>query len=299
MENLALLRLFVRVAEEGSFSAVARAMDATPSAVSRQISRLEEDLGTRLLQRTTRQQVLTEAGEVYLRHARQIVEDVETARRAVTDLSTAPSGVLRVTAEADLAVTLLSPLMPGFLEQYPDLRVQLLPSATMEDLVGRGIDVAIRVGHLEDSSLVARRLSISRSLLVASPAYLEQAGTPARPEYLSDLSCLSFRVGPDRTIWRFSTPDGLQEVPVSGRVQAGSLVFLREAARQGVGIAMLPTWMVRDDLNRGVLVPILPGFPLDPPASPISAVYPSGRNLASKVRVFVDYLSTRMAKTPE
>ena len=299
MENITLLRLFVQVADAGSFSAAARSSRATPSAVSRQISRLEEDLGTRLLQRTTRQQVLTDAGEVYLRHARQIIEDVDEARRAVSQLSSAPSGVLRITAEADLAVNLLSPMLSDFLNLYPDLRIQLVPSATLEDLIGRRIDVAIRVGHLEDSSLIARRLTTSRSLLVASPEYLKRYGTPKHPEELSKRSCLSFHGGFGQRTWQFKSLDGMLEVPVSGRIQAKNLTFLKEAAKSGVGIAMLPTWIVRTELDSGMLVPILQNFQLEPSATPISAVYPSGRNLANKVRVFVEYLSNHTSKNFE
>lgn len=299
MDNIALLRLFVQVADEGSFSAVARSTRATPSAVSRQISRLEGDLGTRLLQRTTRQQVLTEAGKVYLRHARQIVEDVDEARRAVSHLSSAASGVLRITIEADLAAALLSPLLPDFLNQHPDLGVQLVPSDTLEDLIGRGIDVAIRVGHLEDSSLIARRLTMSRSLLVASPEYLERHGMPEQPDALSKRSCLSFHGGFGQRSWRFKSEGGVAEIPVSGRIQAKNLTFLREAAKSGMGIAMLPSWVVRNELNSGMLVPVLQEFPLEPSSTPISAVYPSGRNLASKVRVFVEHLSSHTPKNFE
>ena len=294
MEDLTLIRLFVQVSDQGSFSAVARRNRTTPSAVSRQISRLEESLDTRLLQRTTRQQVLTEAGEVFLNHARQIIEDVESARRAVTQLSNLPSGVLRVTAEPDLALTVLSPILPDFLAAYPGLRVQLHTSATMEDLIGRGFDVAIRMGHLDDSSLIGKRIAMSRSLLVASPGFLHEHGTPQGPEDLSSLSCLSFRVENDQANWLFQSGNDILDVAISGRVQASNLVFLREAAKSGLGIAMLPTWMVRDDLNAGLLVPVLPGFPLHPPATPISAVYPSGRNLANKVRVFIDFLATKI-----
>lgn len=296
IENLALLRLFVQVADLGSFSAVARVIRTTPSAVSRQIARLEADLGVRLLQRTTRQQVLTEAGETYLHHARQIIEDLDAARRAVTQLGNVPSGVLRVTAEADLAHTLLSPLLPEFLDRYPNLRVQLHTSAQMEDLIGRGIDVAIRMGHLADSNLVAKRLTVSRSVLVASPAFLEKHETPRHPAELERLSCLSFWVESEVNVWRFRDRNAVIEVPVTGRVQAQSLGVLREAAKSGCGIAMLPVWMVRQDLDDGGLVALLPEFPLEPPATPISAVYPSGRNLASKVRVFVDYLSAQIER---
>ncbi|WJS05683.1 LysR family transcriptional regulator [Roseibium aggregatum] len=299
MNDLTLLRLFVQVSDQGSFSAVARTTHTTPSAVSRQIARLEADLGTRLLQRTTRQQVLTEAGRVYLRHARQIIEDVETARREVSRLSNAPSGVLRVTAEADLALTLLTPILPEFLESYPDLRIQLHTSADMEDLIGRGIDVAIRVGHLDESSLVAKRLVMSRSLLVASPDFLKRNGSPQHPEDLSGMSCLSFRVETDLVTWRFKSGDEVASVTVAVRTQASSLVFLKEAVKSGLGIAMLPIWIVRNDLDSGELVPVLSGFPLEPSATPISAVYPSGRNLASKVRVFIDFLSAKMVSSSD
>ncbi len=294
MDDLTLLRLFVQVVDQGSFSAVARHTHATPSSVSRQISRLEEGLGTRLLQRTTRQQVLTEAGRVYLQHARQIIEDVEAAQRAVSDLGHAPSGILRVTAEADLALALLNPILPEFLELYPDLRVQLHTSAAMEDLIGRGIDVAIRVGHLSDSALIAKPLTQSRSLLVASPEYLKANDRPKHPEDLPHLSCLSFRVDTDQPKWQFKTGDTVLTVPVSGRMQASSLVLLKEAAKSGFGIAMLPTWIIHDDLDSGRLVRVLPDFQLEPPTTPISAVYPSKRNLANKVRVFVDFLASRL-----
>ncbi|MFY2822670.1 LysR family transcriptional regulator [Ruegeria sp. MALMAid1280] len=299
MENLSLLRLFVRVADTGSFSAAAREMHATPSAVSRQISRLEEELGTRLLQRTTRQQTLSEAGEVLLRYARQILEDVDAAHLAVTRLSDAPSGTLRITVEADLANALLSPILPGFLARYPDVRVRLFTSGSMEDLIDRSIDLAIRMGHLEDSSLMAKRLAMSRSLIVASPNYLDRHGIPQHPKELSHLACLSYQVGGEQIHWRFRSGQEEIEVPISGSIHASSLVFLRSAARSALGIAMLPNWMVRNDLENGVLVPILPGFPLVPPATPISAVYPSARNLASKVRVFIEYFGDHMKQNFE
>jgi DNA-binding transcriptional LysR family regulator len=294
MENLSLLRLFVQVAEAESFSATSRQLHTTPSAVSRQIARLEEELGARLVQRTTRQQSLTEAGEVLLQRARRILEEVDAAQLAVARSSKAPSGVLRLTAEADLAVTLLSPLMPDFLALYPDLRLQLFPSAALEDLIDRGIDVAIRVGHLQDSSLIARPLAQSRSVLLASPQFLAQHGVPQHPAELSDFSCLSFRVGSGHSLWRFRAGSDSVEVPVKGRIHAASLGVLKEAAISGLGIAMLPSWMVRAELDRESLVPVLPAYPLDPPSTPISALYPSRRNLPTKVRVFVDYLSARM-----
>lgn len=299
MDNIGLLKLFVLVADTGSFSAAARVTHATPSAVSRQISRLEEDLGARLLQRTTRQQTLTEAGEVLLTRAKQVIEDLEAARSAVSTLNASPSGVLRITAEADLAATLLSPLLPEFSERYPDLTLRLFPSASLDDLVERKIDLAIRMGHLENSTLMARRLTMSRSLIVASPAYIERHGAPAAPDDLTVHTCLSFRADADHTTWRFGADGQTHEVQVYARLQAASLLVLKNAAISGLGIAMLPNWITRKELINGDLVPLLAGFPLVPPATPISAVYPSGRNLASKVRVFIDFIAERIDRNTE
>ncbi|MCT4578927.1 LysR family transcriptional regulator [Donghicola sp.] len=294
MDDLSLLKLFVLVAEVGSFSAAARVTNTTPSAVSRQISRLEQDLGARLLQRSTRRQNLTEAGEVLLVHARQVVEDLEAARLAVSNLNSAPRGILRITAEADLAATFLAPLLPEFLERYPDLKLRLLPSASMEDLVDRNIDVAIRMGHLQSSTMIARRLTTSRSVLVASPSYLERRGVPQRPDDLRSHACLSFRADVDQTVWRFEAAGEQAEIGISPRLQAPSLLVLKNAAKAGMGIAMLPRWMMEEDLGNGALVPILTEYALLPSKTPISAVYASGRNLASKVRVFIDFLGERM-----
>jgi len=296
MNDIGLLRLFVMVASTGSFSAVARARNTTPSAVSRQISRLEEDLGTRLLQRTTRQQSLTEAGEVLLRHAKQVIADLDAARLAVSNRNATPTGTLRITAESDLAAILLAPLLPEFMAENPELSVRLFTSASLEDLVERSIDVAIRMGHLESSSLVARRLTMSRSLILASPTYLEQRGNPKRPEELALHTCLSFRTGSDQTLWQFNLEGQTLDVPISARLQAASPLVLRNAANAGLGIAMLPNWIVREELSKGSLVPLLAPFPLVPPATPINAVYPSGRNLAGKVRVFIDFISTRIGR---
>lgn len=285
------------IAATGSFSAVARASNMTPSAVSRQITRLEEDVGARLIQRTTRRQSLTEAGEVLLDHAKQVIADLDAARLAVSNLNASPTGALRITAEADLASTLLAPILPEFLARYPNLSVRLFPSASLEDLVERGIDVAIRMGHLHSSSLMARRIKMSRSLIVASPSYLEQREAPQHPEQLAGHICVSFHAGSDQTVWQFQAGGDTLDVPISARLQAASPLVLKNAAKAGLGVAMLPNWIVREEIEEGSLVPLLAGFPLVPPATPISAVYPSRRNLANKVRVFIDFLSERIEQS--
>ena len=182
--------LFVRVVDEGSFSAAARFLGITPSSVSRQVSQLEDELGARLFHRTTRKQSLTETGEIYLRHARRIVADLEEARLAVRRLVDTPSGSLHVTAEADFAVAFVAPILPEFFDRYPEVQLRLSMSAGRMDLVDSGIDLAIRMGHLDDSSLIARKIAVSRSLLCASPAYLAKHGRPTHPRELEAHSCL-------------------------------------------------------------------------------------------------------------
>ena len=288
------MQLFVRVVEEGSFSATARFLGVTPSSVSRQISQLEDELGARLFHRTTRRQSLTEPGEIYYQHARRIVADLEEARLAVSRLSETPSGSLHITAEVDFALAYVEPILPDFLARYPQVQARLTMSTGMMDLVDHGIDLAIRIGHLEDSSLIARKIASSHSLVCASPAYLEQYGTPTHPSELEAHSCLSFRTKPGKNCWGFKLPQGSLEVAITGRLNANSLVFLRNAALASLGIIMIPTWMIRDELKHGHLVPLLEDFPLLPPSTPIHAVFAHNRHLAPKVRAFVDFLAERM-----
>ncbi|MDC0660807.1 LysR substrate-binding domain-containing protein [Leisingera sp. SS27] len=288
------VNLFVCVVEEGSFSAASRVLGVAPSSVARQIQQLEQMLGARLFQRTTRKQSLTEAGELYYRHARRAAEELEAARSGIARMTGAPAGVLSLTAEPDLAVTLISPLLPGFLRRYPEVKVRLLLSSSLSDLVDGRIDLAVRMGQLKDSSLIARKLFDSRSQLCASPAYLEAFGRPAHPSDLSAHQCLSFRTSSGRTLWRFATPDGPCEVPVNGPVQANGLEFLKSLAMSGCGIALIPEWAARRELERGDLVALLSGFPSLPAGTPVSAVYAERRQLEPKTRAFVDFLAARL-----
>ncbi|MDA8747734.1 LysR family transcriptional regulator [Litoreibacter sp.] len=295
MNDLSHLQLFTHVVEEGSFSAAARLLGVTPSSVSRQISALEEELGARLFNRTTRTQSLTEAGEIYIRHTRRIVSDIDEAQLAVRRLADAPSGSLHVTVEADFAITFLSPILPIFLKQYPDVQVRLSMTTEVVDLVHGGIDLAIRVGHLADSSLFARKLFTSRSVLCASPDYIASHGCPKTPHELTEHECVSFRVQTGRSNWKFEGDNGKITVPILGRVNANSLIFLKGAAVDGLGIAMIPTWMIKEELENGRLITVLEDYPLDPPNTPISAVFAHNRHLAPKVRAFVDFLTDQLA----
>lgn len=294
MGELSNLQIFVRAVEKGSFSAAARYLGVTPSSVSRQVSQLECDLGARLFHRTTRKQSLTEAGEIYFRHAGGIVADLEAARLAVDRLSDMPSGNLHMTAEADFAVANLAPLLPAFLERYPAVQIRLTLSSGKMDLVDSGIDLAVRMGHLDDSSLIARKIAVSRSLICASPAYLKRHGTPRHPRDLETHSCLSFRTSLAINLWKFEVPQGALEVPISGNLNVNSLVLLRDSALAALGIIMIPSWMVRDELKGGHLVALLADFPLVPSSTPINAIFAHNRHLAPKVRAFVDFLAERI-----
>ncbi len=288
------MQLFVQVVQEGSFSATARTLGITPSSVSRQIAQLEEALGARLFQRTTRKQSLTEAGNIYFQHAERIVGDLETARLAVSRLTDTPSGNLHITAEADFALAYIAPILPEFLERYPEIRVRISMSVGMMDLVDSGIDMAIRMGHLEDSSLIARKIAMSHSLVCASSAYIEKYGSPSHPGELESHNCLSFKVKSGKNHWGFKLPEGSIEVPVSGRLNVNSLVFLRNIALEGQGIIMIPSWIIRDELLNGQLIPLLEGYLLEPGSTPIYAVFAHNKHLAPKVRVFVEFLAERM-----
>ncbi len=295
MSELSSLALFVRVAEEGSFSAAARFLGMMPSSVSRQISQLETELDIRLFHRTTRRQHLTEAGEIYLQHAQRIVADLDSAKLAVSQLAETPSGCLNVAIEADFANTFIGPILPGFLSRYPEIQIQFSMNTKVVDVIDSGIDIAIRIGELDDSSLFARKIGISRSLVCASPAYLKQHGTPAKPGDLSLHNCLSFRIQPRQTHWRFEVDGEPKDVAISGRVKANNLVLLRNAAIADLGIISIPVWMVANDIQQGRLVPLLEQFSMDPPNVPIHAVFAHNRHLAPKVRAFIDYLVEQTA----
>lgn len=290
MKSLDGLAVFVVVVEAGSFSAAARRLGNTPSAVSKQISLLEADLEAQLFHRTTRKQSLTEAGDILYHRARGIVADLEDARLAVRRLSDTPSGSLHITTEVDLALALLRPVLPAFLERYPKVQVRITMSTTLVDLVGGGLDLALRMGHLADSSLVARRLGVSRSVLCASPDYLKERGSPQAPTELSTHDCLSFRTRAEPTTWSFDCDGQVVDAVVDGSLKVDSLNLLRAVTMSGVGIAMLPIWMVRDALATGALVRVLTGYPLQPSGTPVQAVWANKRYLPAKVGAFVDFL---------
>ncbi|MCP5150278.1 MAG: LysR family transcriptional regulator [Ectothiorhodospiraceae bacterium] len=307
-ETLAGIESFVRVARAGSFSAAAKELGVGVSSVSRQISALEDALGARLLQRTTRRLGLTEAGHRYLDHASRILGEVEEARREILDLEEEPRGLLRVTAPVTFGRVHISPAVAAFLCRHPAVAVELWTTDQVVDLVEEGFDVAVRIGALHDSGLVARRLAPMRRVICASPAYLAAHGTPDDAAALAGHECLTFRFHQSSTVWRqgasvwrIQGPDGaIEEVTVGGRLEANTAETLLDAALAGHGLVLVPVWMVVDELRSGRLVAVLPEHRVSPSAidSGIYAVYPSRRHVSAKLRAFVDFLVERFETHP-
>ena len=288
MDLLAAFRLFVRVAETGSFSAVAREIGTTQPAVSRQVAALEEHLGARLLQRTTRRLALTEDGRDLLGHARHVLDCVEEAETAVGRRHRGPSGLVRLAAPANFGRLYVAPRMRRLLDRYPDLSVELHMSDAVSDLVADGIDLAIRGGAVSEASLVARRIGSSARYVVASAEYLDRHGEPAHPSDLARHACIVFLGGAHPHEWHFNGPSEAVTVPIDGRFRTSSSEALREAVVSGLGVALFSGWAFSAELASGQVRAVLRDFLAEP--LPIHAVYPSRRNLAPRTRAVIDFL---------
>lgn len=289
------LTLFVRIARLASISAAARDLGITPAAASARLVSFEKDLGVRLVHRTTRSTTLTEDGRAFLPHAEHLLEAADLARVALGREQAAPSGVLRIAAPASFARMHIVPGLSDFTSRYPGLRLDMRISDSVVDLVEGGFDVAVRYADLGDSSFVARRIAPDKRVLVASPAYLERHGEPQSPDELDAHNCL---VVGTLDLWTFQGPDGgvtARRVAPSLRINDGGAVC--DAARDGLGIALMATWCAADELRAGTLVPILRDFPLVSTQT-LWAIYPSSRELAPKVRAFIDWMVERFGPDP-
>jgi DNA-binding transcriptional LysR family regulator len=297
MDRFAALQAFVAVAEAKSFSEAARRLRLAKSAVSRQVSDLEANLGIRLFHRTTRSLSLTEAGRGYFDRAERILADLDDADRAVSRLQAAPRGRLRVSAPMSFGFLHLAPALSDFLARYPNVTVDITMNDRFVDLVEEGFDVAVRIAELHDSSLIARRLAPARRVICASPKYLTTHGAPQVPDDLRTHECLFYSNLPSARDWRFVAPDGSAwPVTVNGRLCANSGDALRVAALHGLGLANLPTFIVGADLQSGTLAPVLDAFVAQDLS--INAVYPHSRHLSPTVRAFVDFLIDRFGPQP-
>ena len=296
MDPLDGIAAFVRVVEGGSFSAAARHLKISKSAVSAHVQRLEERLGIRLLNRTTRRLSMTEAGAAYYRHCARILTEAEAAEQAASALQREPRGTLRISAPDSFGWMHVAPAVPDFLRRYPELSIDIALSPAHVNLVDEGLDLAIRIGVLEDSPLVVRKLALSRLVVCAAPAYLKKYGAPREPDELAKHNCLCTSLLPWGDQWRLAGKRGEVRVAVGGSFRSNNAEMLRAAALDGIGIAVLPTWAVAELLHTGALRRVLDAW--EPPASTIYAVYPGKKLMSMKVRAFVDHLARRIGRTP-
>lgn len=296
MDRLEAMRLFAAVVEHGSFSEAARREGTTPAQVSKKVAKLEGLLGARLLERTTRSVSLTAAGSAYLERLRSVLAEIETLEDGVRAAHSDPAGALRVSAPVTFGAMRLTPVVLDFLARHPAIEVRLSVNDRMVDLVDEGFDVAVRIGRLEDSSLVARRLAPARLILVARPDHpaLAQA---RRPEDLEKHPCVIDTNYPTPRRWRFRRGDEFGETRTSGRLHVNSADGARQAALAGYGVALTPTFVVSDDVAEGRLVRLLPEW--EPEHRDVWAVFPQNRFLAGRVRVFVDHLAEAFGPEPE
>ncbi len=294
MSDLTDMEIFARVVGTGGMSAAGREMGLSPAVVSKRIRRLEERLGARLLQRTTRQITLTEEGQGYYERVLGILASIEEAEGFVTRRNESPRGTLKVTAPTSFARMHIAPHLGQFLQEFPDLRVSLMLSDKFVDIVGEGFDLAVRIAALENSSLIARRLAPNHRIICAAPSYLERMGEPTTLADLAEHDCL-FATHQD--IWQLEGPDGPVAVRVTGALQTNSSEVVREAVVAGLGIALRSTWDIGDALKSGALKVILPRY-RESKRVGLYAVYPSRRFLPAKVRVFIDFLAALYGPEP-
>jgi DNA-binding transcriptional LysR family regulator len=288
MDHLTGMAVFAKVVETGTFTGAARAMGLSKGAVSKQIAKLEDRLGARLLNRTTRRSSLTEVGAAFYERCRRIVAEAEEAELAVTRLHAEPRGTLRVNLPMSFGMIHMADALPDFMAAYPEISLDVTLDDRVVNVVDEGYDVVIRITDLPDSSLIARRIAPFRIATCASPAYWDAHGRPKHPNDLRGHACLLYSYLSNLNEWRYRGPDGPFAVRVDGPMRGNNGDLLRSAAVAGRGVVRSPTFIVGCDLVEGRLEQVLAEFEDDDRG--IYAVYPHNRHLSAKVRAFVDFM---------
>lgn len=298
MDKLTSMIVFTKVAKAGSFAAAAKELDLSRAMATKHVMQLENSLGIRLLNRTTRNLSLTEVGVVYLERCLQILDDIEETELAVTRLQTEPRGTLKVNAAPFFGAYHLAPAIAAYNQVYPDVNVELVLQSGYVDLIEEGFDLAIHLDDLHDSSLIARKLGGSQRVVCGAPSYFKGRSVPETPNDLKLHNCLVNSSMPPRDQWQFqeSETGKTSVVKVAGTMEANVADALRIAAISGLGLVLLPTYMVGQDLRKGRLQAVLTDF--IPSPLEIHAVYPHRKHLSAKVRTFVDFLHERFQPTP-
>lgn len=288
---------FVRAVELGGFSTAARDMGLSPSAISKLVTRLEDRLGVRLLNRTTRKLALTPEGEAYFHRSQRILSDIHEAENEVAQFRTQPKGLLRINVGTAFGMHQLTPALPEFLAAHPELQIELTVTDRVVDLIEEGADLGLRLGTLPDSSLVARKICDVERVVCASPAYLEKNGTPKRPDDLLRHNCLAISYSPSLRRWPFASGDGVRHVEVAGNVSANTAESLLQLALLGVGIIRLSDAIVGEAIRDGRLAALLQDVHHAEPV-PLHAVYPQGRHRSPRVAAMIDFLVERFGSAP-
>lgn len=296
MDRLNGMATFVEVVKTGSFTQAADKLNLSRAQVSKTVMQLEAHLDTRLLNRTTRTISLNEIGKIYYERCLTILQDVDDIEGVVRQQISQPKGSLRMSVPSSFALLHLNELIPTYLKQYPDVTIELSLADRFIDVVAEGYDLVIRIGELDDSGLIARKLGPCRRVFCATPTYLKTHGTPQTPKDLINHHCLIYSNDKSADTWSIKGPKKTESVKISGSLCADNGQILRDAALADLGIVILPTFIVGDDIIRGDLQQILPDYHF--PEISIYAVFPSRRYLSAKVRTFVDFLSGSFGETP-
>ena len=294
MEHFSALPIFVTVVECGSFSLASQKLGLSKSAVSKRITLLEQSLGIQLLHRTTRSLSLTEAGARYFDYVRPAVKLAEEGLDAISELQQAPQGNLHIAVPMVFGRLHIAPLIPEFLRRYPKIQLQMQMDDKTTDLIAAGFDLAIRIGELPDSSLIARKIAPCLSVICASPEYIARHSAPQTPQQLSQHNCLFYSYFRDGVEWTFLNPQGSTRIQPNGNYQVNNSDAIHQATLDGLGIANLPRFMVEADLHAGRLQALLADHPL--PEHGIYAVYPQRKYLPTKVSVLIEFLMEQLAE---
>lgn len=296
MDTLTSMRVFANVVEAGSFSGAADRLDMSRAMASKYVINLEDHLGTRLLNRTTRRLSLTESGTAYYERCVQIISDVQEAEQAAGQLTGTPRGTIKITMPVAYGLHRLGPVIADYVRLYPEVKLDISLNDRRLDLVEEGFDLAIRIGTLPESGLIARKLAVDRTVVCASPAYLQRHGVPEAPADLARHSCLGYTYTSSGDEWRLRSAESDAAIRIAGSIKANNGDMLRLAACNGAGIIFQPLFIVRDDLHAGRLVQILGDYTSKDLG--IYAVYPSRKYLSAKVRTFVDFLVEQLGAAP-
>ena len=287
--NLEHLRLFKSIVQFGSLASAARDLGLSSTTVSERLAALERDMGTVLLNRTTRRVSPTEIGLAYYDRARRVLNDAGEADALVTSMQSAPSGLLRISVATDFGVNHLSPVLGEFLTEFPDITVNMVLNNRYVELISEGFDMAVRIGELEDSTLRARKLTETTKRMVASPEYFEQYGRPEKIDDLNEHKLLHYSNQSSGNVWKLTAPSGeKRQVRTAGWLSVNDGQSLLNAAVSGLGIAYLPSFLYSEALEQGLVQDAIPELPME--TQGIYAVYPPGRFTQPKVRAFIDFL---------